>query len=293
MEEFKRFMEKQRQEIDRQLPALLENLDCPEMLKEAMLYSVHAGGKRVRPLLTLAVIESYRDITNSDYVAACAHELVHTYSLIHDDLPAMDDDDYRRGQLTNHKVYGEAVAILAGDALLTRAFELIGSLQHVTESKKTNLIVELAKASGAEGMVGGQVSDLAGEGKDLQLAELEMIHHHKTGALITYAIISGAIVSDAPEEDIRSLRSFSKHLGLLFQIKDDILDVEGDSETMGKPAGSDEGKMKSTYPRLLTLAGAKEKLIFHAEKARESLHSISGNTELLDSFISYIMNRTH
>lgn len=290
--EFQAFISRYKIELEKRLSVFLEDMESPASLKEAMLYSINAGGKRVRPLLMLAAIQSYRNIEESDYGAACAIEMVHTYSLIHDDLPSMDDDDYRRGKLTNHKVFGEAFAVLAGDALLTKAFEMISALDEVEDRDKILLIKELSKASGAEGMVGGQAADLDGEGKDLTLEELEYIHHHKTGDLLSFSVVAGGILGKASASDMESIREFSKELGLVFQIKDDILDIEGNLMEMGKPAGSDEGKEKSTYPRLLTLDGAKDKLVFHADNAKKFLHSISGNTLILEDFIQYVTARS-
>lgn len=287
------FIEEYKKEIDTRLPLFIEQLSCPNTLKEAMLYSLNAGGKRVRPLLMLATISAYRSIEETDYQVACALECIHTYSLIHDDLPAMDDDDYRRGKPTNHRIFGEAMAILAGDGLLTRAFELISMIDGISAEDKVTLVQQLAQAAGAEGMVGGQVADLEGEGKKLALHELEYIHHHKTGALLQYAIVAGAILAKASEQETEHLRTFSEQLGLVFQIKDDILDVEGNAEQMGKATGSDESKLKSTYPRLLTLEGAKEKLQFHADKALASLEVIDRNVSLLEQFVTYITHRSH
>ncbi|WP_158735195.1 polyprenyl synthetase family protein [Alteribacillus sp. YIM 98480] len=290
--ELQAFISQFKNELEKRLPVFLEKLECPDTLKEAMLYSINAGGKRVRPLLMLAAVQSYRNVEESDYAVACAVEMVHTYSLIHDDLPSMDDDDYRRGKPTNHKVFGEAFAVLAGDALLTKAFEVISSLKELESHNRILLIRELAKSAGAEGMVGGQAADLEGEGKDLSLEQLEYIHHHKTGDLLSFSVVAGGILGEAPDTDMDNIRAFARELGLVFQIKDDILDIEGDSIEMGKAAGSDEGREKSTYPRLLTLDGAKEKLITHADNAKEYLRSVSGNPLLLEDFIHYITERT-
>ncbi|RSL34566.1 polyprenyl synthetase family protein [Salibacterium salarium] len=289
--ELKSFIDVHKGEIDQRLVQLFETIECPSKLKEAMLYSINAGGKRIRPLLMLAAIQSYRNINETDYDAVCAVEMVHTYSLIHDDLPAMDDDDYRRGKLTNHKVYGEAFAVLSGDALLTKAFETLSNLSNVNDLNKIKLIQEFAKDSGAEGMVGGQAADLEGEGKDLSLEELEYIHHHKTGALLNFSIVAGGILGGAPSDDIQQLRIFSQELGLVFQIKDDILDVEGNEVEMGKATGADQNKNKSTYPRLLTLEGAKEKLVYHADIAKSSLQTTSASSTLLENFVDYVMKR--
>ncbi|RXI99593.1 polyprenyl synthetase family protein [Anaerobacillus alkaliphilus] len=271
----------------------VEALVAPQNLKNAMLYSLQAGGKRLRPMLLFATMEGFGLTFEHGIPVASAVEMIHTYSLIHDDLPAMDNDDFRRGKPTNHKVYGEATAILAGDALLTFAFQMISDLNEgdVTLSQKLLLIRELARAAGPEGMVGGQVADMEGEKKSLSLSELEYIHHHKTGDLLSYSIIAGAIVAEATDKDIENLREFSKHLGLAFQIKDDILDIEGSEEAIGKPVGSDINNEKSTYPKLLGLEGAKKKLADHILKAKEYLYKVSINSEKLELLVDYIVYR--
>ncbi|RSL31988.1 polyprenyl synthetase family protein [Salibacterium salarium] len=289
--ELKSFIDIHKEEVDKSLTRCIETVECPSKLKDAMFYSIDAGGKRIRPLLMLAAINAYRDINDRDYDAVCAVEMVHTYSLIHDDLPAMDDDDYRRGRLTNHKVYGEAFAVLSGDALLTQAFETLSRLPEVKDFDKIRLIQEFAKDSGAQGMVGGQAADLEGEGKDLSLKELEYIHYHKTGALLKFSVVAGGILGEAPDDDIQQLRMFAQELGLVFQIKDDILDVEGNEAEMGKATGADQDKNKSTYPRLLTLDGAKEKLVYHAERAKSALQTTSASSALLEDFVDYVMER--
>lgn len=291
--ELESFINIHKDEIDHRLPAYIMDLECPQKLKEAMIYSLKAGGKRIRPLLMLASISSYRQIEAEDYKAACSIEMVHTYSLIHDDLPAMDDDDYRRGQWTNHKVYGEAFAVLAGDALLTNAFAMIGSLSQADDIQKVKLMNELSKDAGAEGMVGGQAADLEGENKLLSQNELEYIHYRKTAALLQFSIAAGGILGRAPEQDLKQLRLFAQEMGLVFQIRDDILDIEGDEEEMGKATGRDEGKNKSTYPSLLTMEGAKDKLYHHAQQAKASLQSTSAYSALLSAFVDYTVTRLH
>ncbi|TWI55945.1 polyprenyl synthetase family protein [Halalkalibacter nanhaiisediminis] len=293
--ELKDFLNENKQEIEQRLPKYLEQLPAPKTLKEAMIYSLNAGGKRIRPVLLLATLHSFGKPVELGYDVACAVEMIHTYSLIHDDLPAMDDDDMRRGKPTNHKVYGEAIAILAGDALLTYSFELItkANVGDLSAEQKLLLIQELAKASGPEGMVGGQVADLEGENKALTLDGLVYIHHHKTGDLLTVSIVAGAIIAGANEKDITNLRLFAKELGLLFQIKDDILDVEGDAITIGKPVGSDDGNNKSTYPSLLGLDGAKKKLEEHKLRAKEYLYEVEMNHHLLEALTDYVAERDH
>ncbi len=289
------FLKEKKHILETALPTYIEQLHAPKLLKEAMLYSLNAGGKRLRPMLLFATIEGFGKNVEAGLSLACAVEMIHTYSLIHDDLPAMDNDDFRRGKLTNHKVFGDAIAILAGDALLTYSFQLIANIEEamISSVNKLKLISELAKAAGPEGMVGGQVADIAGQKKSLMLTELEYIHTHKTGDLLSYSVIAGAIIAEATEEDINHLLKFSKHLGLAFQIKDDILDVEGNSELIGKPVGSDEINEKSTYPKLLTLGGAKEKLDSHIVKAKEYLYKVKMNHTILEGLTDYILTRDH
>ncbi|MBP3952300.1 polyprenyl synthetase family protein [Bacillus suaedae] len=289
------FMREQREAVERKLPEHINRLNAPIELKQSMLYSLNAGGKRIRPALLNATLHSFGKPVEIGLDVACAIEMIHTYSLIHDDLPSMDDDDLRRGKPTNHKVYGEAIAILAGDALLTYSFEIISKLSEptLTAEQKLQLISEIAKAAGPEGMVGGQVADIAGEKRTLTLDELMYVHDHKTGDLLTCSIISGAILAGASEKDVIYLRKFSKELGLLFQIKDDILDVEGDAETIGKPVGSDTDNNKSTYPNLLGLDGAKRKLTEHITKAKEYLYHVEMNHDLLLALTDYVANRDH
>lgn len=293
--ELQKFFNSRKDKLDQLLPLHVKRLSAPATLKDAMLYSLNAGGKRVRPVLLLATLNSLNGDEAIGYDIACAIEMVHTYSLIHDDLPAMDDDDYRRGKLTNHKVFGEAMAILAGDALLTYAFEVISKLDHpqVNAEKKLLLIEGLSKASGPEGMVGGQVADMEGEGKDLTVEQLEYIHHHKTGDLLTFSVVAAAILAGVPAVQRESLRLFAKELGLVFQIKDDILDVVGDADKLGKPVGSDTDNNKSTYPSLLTLEGAKEKLFEHTKLAKEYLSNIEMKNSLLHDLTDYIVERDH
>jgi geranylgeranyl diphosphate synthase, type II len=287
------FVDNRKLLLEQKLKEYVRQLEVPTQLQEAMIYSLEAGGKRLRPMLLFATIEGFgRDFKESMPVA-CAIEMIHTYSLIHDDLPAMDNDDLRRGKPTNHKVFGEATAILAGDALLTYAFQVIATMSEtfVDSSQKLRLIVELTKAAGPEGMVGGQAADMEGENKKLTLTELEYIHHHKTGDLLSYSIISGAILAKASDKDVDNLRGFAKHLGLAFQIKDDILDIEGSEESLGKPVGSDMNNEKSTYPKLLGIDGAKNKLDDHIIKSKEYLYNVDIDKEKLELLVDYIMYR--
>ncbi|WP_453995111.1 polyprenyl synthetase family protein [Bacillus nitroreducens] len=293
--EIEQFLNIQKNTVEEQLPMYISKLSAPKVIKDAMNYSLEAGGKRIRPLLLLGTLRSFGKDESIGLGAACAIEMIHTYSLIHDDLPSMDDDDLRRGKPTNHKVFGEAIAILAGDGLLTYSFQVITEFMGdtITPEKKLKLVTELAKAAGAEGMVGGQVADMEGEGAALTLDELEYIHRHKTGKLLAYSVIAGAILADATNEQLDKLTQFAHHLGLAFQIRDDILDIEGTEVVIGKPVGSDAGNHKNTYPALLTLEGAKEKLTFHIDEAKRFLYSVDMKHDILDYMCNLIASRDH
>ncbi|MFB1080714.1 polyprenyl synthetase family protein [Jeotgalibacillus sp. JSM ZJ347] len=275
-----KFSHTQRILIEEELTSAIRELNAPETLKESMLYSINAGGKRIRPLLLLAVMETFGGETEKGLKTAAALEMIHTYSLIHDDLPSMDDDDLRRGLPTNHKVYGEAVAILAGDALLTKSFELVAD-SSIDPQSKVSIISMLSSASGAEGMVGGQIADIEGENKPLSLEELESVHRRKTGRLLEFAATAGGLLSGLGQNELNQLRQFAEHIGLAFQIRDDILDVEGKVEEIGKPVGSDEGRQKSTYPAILGMDQAKEKLAYHLAEARGLLYDLHEEPVLL------------
>ncbi|WP_374723467.1 polyprenyl synthetase family protein [Calidifontibacillus erzurumensis] len=289
----KNYLFEKKQWIDQNLPLYIEKIEAPDILKESMIYSLEAGGKRIRPILLFATINALGMDEKKGLDVACALEMIHTYSLIHDDLPSMDDDDLRRGKPTNHKVYGEAIAILAGDGLLTHSFEVIAESQELADEMKVKIISQLAKAAGPAGMVGGQVADLLGENKTLTVEELEYIHEHKTGKLLRFAVVAGAIIAGASPEQLRCLDLFAKHLGLAFQIKDDILDIEGNVEQIGKPVGSDEGKAKSTYPKLLSLEGAKKMCNEQLELAKYWLDQANVEKELLLEIADFIVKRDH
>ena len=233
------------QALDRFLPS--EALP-PSSLHKAMRYSVFAGGKRLRPVLVAAGAEAVGGHFEAVMPAACAVEMIHTYSLIHDDLPAMDNDDYRRGVPTNHKVFGEAIAILAGDALLTLAFRLLADSADADARRIRDVFIEVADAAGSAGMVGGQVADIECEGKPADAATVDYIHSHKTAALIRASIRSGAILTGATPSQLEALRVAGDALGLAFQIMDDILDITATSEELGKTAGKDQAQQKATYP---------------------------------------------
>jgi geranylgeranyl diphosphate synthase type II len=265
----------------------------PSILNEAMRYSVFAGGKRLRPILTIAAAEAVGGREEDVMTAACAIELIHTYSLIHDDLPAMDDDDYRRGRPTNHKVYGEALAILAGDALLTKAFEILAgcSVPGTAGRLMLRVIGEIAEAAGARGMVGGQTLDILSEGKAVDARTLFYIHKNKTGALLRASVRTGAILAGAGEEELTALTSFAEEFGLLFQITDDILNVVGDSSKMGKPVGTDAQRAKATYPALYGLDGARKMAREGKERALAALDSFDSKADPLRLLVSYLLER--
>ncbi|HZG14135.1 MAG TPA: farnesyl diphosphate synthase [Candidatus Bathyarchaeia archaeon] len=250
--------------IEEHLVPALEKEGVPARLYESMSYSLMAGGKRLRPVLVLAVLEALDKPLHRGIPYAVALEMIHTYSLVHDDLPAMDDDALRRGKPTNHIVFGEATAILAGDALLTRAFgyiaESYGQHPEVSPATTVSLIAELGKRAGARGMVGGQMADIEGEGRQLSLAELEYIHEHKTGDLLVAALRGGGLLGEATEEQLVALTRYGHCVGLGFQIQDDILNVEGDAQLLGKAVGSDADRRKATYPSLQGLEYSKTHL---------------------------------
>lgn len=289
------FMKREKEEIDHVLTDYISGLSVHDGLKDAMLYSLQAGGKRVRPILLLATLADFARKNDAALSVAAAVEMIHTYSLIHDDLPAMDDDDLRRGKPTNHKAYGESTAVLAGDALLTYSFQLIADIPEtlLSSDQKLTMIRQLAKASGPEGMITGQMLDIEAEQQAVGLAALEDIHIHKTGQLLAFSVQAGALLAEATDEQMAQLQQFSHHIGLAFQIRDDILDVEGDQEAIGKNIGSDQALHKSTYPALLTLQGAKERLSYHVQEAQSSLEDIQLHNGYLEMLADYIAHRSH
>ena len=261
------------------------------ILRESMEYSLMAGGKRLRPVLLMAAADAVGADGTKFLPVACALEMIHTYSLIHDDLPAMDDDDYRRGKLTNHMVYGDAVAILAGDALLTLAFTVILRQKVVSAETLLRVVDEISRAAGAEGMVGGQVLDLRAEDVHITMEDLRRVHMGKTGALFRAALRSGAILAGATQEQLAALTSYADHFGLAFQITDDILDVVGTSEEIGKPVGSDETNHKSTYGSLTSLEEAQELARRTAEEAEKALSIFGTEADFLRDLVAYLVNR--
>lgn len=292
-DKLKQFIDEHLVSIEETLQHILSELNAPESLKSSMAYSINAGGKRIRPLLVLATLKDLEVNCDDALKVACAVELIHTYSLIHDDLPSMDNDDFRRGKLTNHKVYGEAVAVLAGDALQALAFETLTKLPDTSSQIALELVGLLAEASGAEGMVGGQVLDIEGEMKQLSLIELENVHLNKTGALLSFCIEAGAVLARIPFEEKEKLMIYAKNIGIAFQIQDDILDVTASTEELGKTAGSDETSEKMTYPALLGLENSKKRLDEHHQLAIESLAFLNNNESLLALLAEYIVERRY
>lgn len=268
----------------------LKKLSIDENLAKSMHYSLKAGGKRLRPILVMAVIDMFYKQGKDFLNTALAIECIHTYSLIHDDLPAMDNDDLRRGKPTNHIVFGEAVAILAGDALLTYAFQLLAN-ENIDSDKKIKIINLFSKAAGANGMVGGQGIDIIDEKKDFTIEDLRFMHNAKTGALFEAAILAGAIIGDATTEEYEVLKIYAKEFGLAFQITDDILDVVGKEEEIGKPVGSDEKNHKITYVTLTNLTAAKELAQNSINKGISSLDIFGSRSDFLKELLIKLQNR--
>lgn len=294
--DLKNYFEEHLSRVDRLLDACLPKEDTlPASLHKAMRYSVFAGGKRIRPILMIAACEAVGGDAAKVLPAACAMEMVHAYSLIHDDLPAMDDDDFRRGRPTNHKVFGEANAILAGDALLTEAFILLSnpeSNRGVPAETLLRVIHLIGRCAGSLGMVAGQVVDMESEGTEVDLPTLEYIHTHKTGALILASIQTGALLGGGSEEALAALTRYGEASGLAFQLTDDILDVVGDQEVLGKDVGSDEARGKATYVALLGLEGARLRARELRDLAVAALAPLGRRAEPLRRLAHYIVDRS-
>ena len=270
---------------------LKKNPAIEEKLLKAMEYSLMAGGKRLRPILLMAAADSINGAGEKLLTVATAMEMIHTYSLIHDDLPAMDNDDYRRGKLTNHKVFGEATAILAGDALLTLAFEVMTRQENISAETLLKVVKEFSAAAGASGMVGGQSIDIESENKKVDMATLQKMHLRKTGALFKAAIRSGAILAGANENQLDALTTYAEKFGLAFQITDDILDVVGDEKILGKPVGSDEKNHKSTYVSLTSLDEAKNLAQKAVDDAVDALKIFDTRADFLREIVKYLIGR--
>ena len=284
----------QKKRINRALESLLKTSDKPDRILEALTYSLMAGGKRIRPVLCVAAAEAAGGNPEDALPAACALEMVHTYSLIHDDLPAMDDDALRRGKPTCHMAFDEATAILAGDALLTLAFQTLASIElsNAEQAAKWLRVIRLISyAAGYCGMIQGQMLDITSEGRQLTLAELKSLHRLKTGALIEASISSGAVLGGLNSNRISMLESYAQNIGLAFQVTDDILNVEGDPEIMGKAVGTDKLRNKSTYPSLLGLKKSKDFAGKLVENALQALESFDQKAEPLRAIAKYIVER--
>ncbi len=288
------YLDQGRKTVDDALEELMPREGSrPSNLVAAMRYSLFAGGKRIRPILVLAAAEAAGGNARDAMFAACAVEMVHTYSLIHDDLPAMDDDDYRRGVPTCHRKFGEATAILAGDALLTLAFDVLsdsGSDSNIVAKVRIMMIHELARAAGWTGMVGGQQVDVASEGTEPDLPTLQYIHTHKTGAMIRCSVLLGGFASNADDALINSLRTYGERLGLAFQVVDDILDITSTTEELGKDQGSDASRGKMTYPALFGLEEARERAAELIHEAKTALISVS-NKDRLTGIADFVLKR--
>jgi geranylgeranyl diphosphate synthase, type II len=276
--------------LERLLPAEDEE---PSIIHRAMRYSVFAGGKRVRPILVLASGESLKGDRDMLLHLGAATEMMHTYSLIHDDLPALDNDDLRRGRPTCHKVFGDAMAILAGDSLLTRCFQVLADLPRLSDSTRVQIIREIAAATGTvNGMIGGQVVDLESEGKPVSSQVLEYIHHSKTGALLAACVRCGAIAAGANKSELGALTEFGNKIGLVFQIVDDILDITSSSETLGKTAGKDEKAKKATYPAFYGIDASRQKARELVDSALKDIENFGDEAKYLRSLARFIISRT-
>jgi len=290
--DLKKYLSEKKTLVDQEIESYFQHeTTASAKLKEAMLYSLRAGGKRLRPVLAIASAEACGGKAETALPVALALEMIHTFSLIHDDLPAMDDDDLRRGLPTNHKKFGEALAVLAGDALLAEAFSClsVGLSRDIKEA--AYIIQDIAAATGGRGMTGGQALDLEAEGKSISYDELKNVHRLKTGALILVSITSGARTAGATKNQLSALEEYGKNIGLAFQITDDILDIEGTTEELGKPAGSDVENKKSTYPSILGVEKSKGLAKELIDKAYSSLAEFDAKADPLREIARYVISR--
>jgi geranylgeranyl diphosphate synthase, type II len=287
------YLSARRAEVETALGEYLPGVEArPHVLHESIRYSVLSPGKRLRPILVVAGAEAVGGTGKEVMPTACALECIHVFSLIHDDLPCMDNDDYRRGRLTNHKVFGDAIALLAGDALLAFAFQLIAeNAKFVPSERVLPTLHTVSVASGTWGMVGGQVVDMESQGQDVNTETLSYIHSHKTGALLTASVLAGALLAGASEAQLENLRRYGAHIGLAFQIADDILDVTGDEAKLGKPVGSDEERDKATYPKIYGLEESRRMANEEVRLALECLTGFGESAEPLRAIARYIVER--
>jgi geranylgeranyl diphosphate synthase, type II len=292
--DLKAYIRDKREAVDSFFQSYFNKQTRPSVLRDAMVYSLFAGGKRIRPILALASYEACGGTASAIVPYASTLELIHTYSLIHDDLPAMDNDDLRRGKPTSHKVYGEAVAILAGDALLTEAFSILSDpslSSSVTEANLLRALREIALASGLNGMVAGQVQDILSEKFEPDHDTLEFIHRHKTAALIRASVVMGPILCGCGTDLLKSLSEYGSNIGLAFQVIDDILDIDGETEELGKPVGSDLKANKMTYPSLYGIEKSRVIAKDLISAALDSLNSFSDRADPLREIATYLLNR--
>ncbi|MGC8121592.1 (2E,6E)-farnesyl diphosphate synthase [Marinobacter sp. VGCF2001] len=288
------YLEQCRQQIDEELELCISRHSASQRLQDTMRYCVLGGGKRVRPALCLAAARAMGVDDNVALIPACALELIHAYSLVHDDLPAMDDDDLRRGRPTAHIAFDEASAILAGDALQTLAFALLSEAPTLSDRQRVAMVAELARSSGHQGMVGGQAIDLESVGQLLDVEQLETMHRHKTGALIVASVRLGALTAEkVTEHQLTSLTRYASALGLAFQVQDDLLDIEGDTQVIGKRQGSDAAKAKPTYPALLGVDGARQHLARLLQEALDALADFGPEADTLRAMADYVVARSH
>lgn len=294
MSDLKAYLKSQQSLIDDSLNAFLpRTTERPRTIHQAMRYSVFAGGKRLRPILTLAAAEACGGEAENALRPACAVEIMHTYSLVHDDLPSMDDDDLRRGRPTSHKVYGEGMAVLTGDALLTEAFIVLAETPPTKRYSLKELLREFSICGGSKKLIGGQVLDLEGEGKDLSKAQLIRIHENKTAALLTTSLRLGGMTANATPRQLEALTDFGYNLGLAFQVIDDILDVTQSTEQLGKTAGKDEAVDKATYPSILGLDKSKKEAARLTKKSLAALSVFGKRAVHLEAIAHYLLDRDY
>jgi geranylgeranyl diphosphate synthase type II len=292
--DLQRYLVSRQKEIDRALDRLLPKASAkPATIHTAMRYSLFAGGKRLRPILCLATAEACGGLTKRALPLASAIECIHTYSLIHDDLPSMDNDDLRRGRPTCHKVFGEGIAVLAGDALLTIAFEIAAEAKAWPNYELREILRELSVAAGSRKLIAGQVADLEAEGKRINRAQLRYIHENKTAALLTTSVRLGAMSANAPPTKLSALSDFGRALGLAFQVIDDILDVTQTSEKLGKSAGKDIAAKKATYPAVIGLEKSRAEAARLTRQARDALKPLGGRAETLQALADYLLKRDY
>jgi len=294
MEDLRAYLKARQKEVDRTLDRFLPKASTkPATIHQAMRYSLFAGGKRLRPILCLAAAEACAGLTKSALPLACALECIHTYSLIHDDLPSMDNDDFRRGRATCHKVYGDGIAILAGDALLTIAFEIAAAAEGWSRYDLREIFREISIAAGSRKLIAGQVADLEGEGKKLNLTQLRYIHENKTAALLTTSVRLGAMSANATPTKLRAISEFGYALGLAFQVIDDILDVTQTSEKLGKSAGKDAAAQKATYPAVLGLEKSRREAGRLTRRAHDALRPLGRKADRLHEIANYLLEREY